>query len=88
MDKHERIAHALGNVFWSDFENTYFSNGRDWWSLSYAPKYPEKTAADIVAFGCPSCHDFRIMGNMQALICTEIKFCTFGDMCDYLKREA
>lgn len=87
MNKHELIAHELGNVFWEDYENTFFSNGKDWWSLAYLPKYPEKTAADIVAFGRPSCNDFRLIGNMQSLIATEIKFCTFGDMCDYLSKE-
>ena len=78
------IRHSLGGVF-ADKENTYWSCGRDWWSLAYMPKYPEKTAADVVAFGIPSKHKFSLTGNFQALIPTTIEFCTFGDMCDYLE---
>lgn len=77
------ILHSLGSVF-NDAENVYFSSGLDWWSAAYLPKYPEHTAGDVVAFGQPSKNNFSISGNFESLVPTIIKFCTFGDMCDYL----
>lgn len=83
-DRTESIRRQLGGVF-ADKDQTYFSCGKDWWSIAYLPKYPEKTAADVMVFGCPSKNRFSITGNLESLIPTTLNFCTFGDLCDYLK---
>lgn len=80
----DELRRRLGGVF-TDEENTYCSFGRDWWSIAYKPKYPEKTAGDLIVFGSPERKTFSIMGNLEGLIPTKIEFNDFDDLCDYLR---
>lgn len=80
----DELRRRLGGVF-ADEKNTYFSFGRDWWSIAYSPKYPEKSAGDLVVFGSPERGKFSITGNLEALIPTIINFSDFDDLCDYLQ---
>lgn len=80
----DELRRRMGGVF-TDEKNTYFSVGKDWWSIAYQPKYPEKIAADLIVIGYPDRKKFCIMGNLEALIPTKIDFCDFDDLCDYLK---
>lgn len=86
MSNADAIRHQLGGVF-EDRENTYFACGKDWWNILYAPKYPEKTAGDLIAYGSVAHHDFVLMDNPPAgHIATMYKFNTFGDLCDFINR--
>lgn len=78
------IRHELGGVF-ADEENTYASFGKDWWSIKYAPRYPEETPGDLIAYGCPLRHDFQLLAPALGLGGVAKRFHTFSDLCECTK---
>ena len=82
MKDFKKKVHQLGGPF-AETENVYFSQGRDWLSAAYKPKYPEETPGDLiihVSRGKPTLMASGIMNGGVTIHCAD-----WDDLIDLFK---